>query len=138
LQLLAKFPGAPRRMNPNRGQTDKQIRQSVLARVSMKLRQGIATVGLAAGLAGCGAADLISNGLSYTRAVETDLQHATGVRPQVGFNWHNGSFRSVTVTFPRVYADKPLGELADTVREIVARDFKLTPDTIVLGFSLDK
>jgi hypothetical protein len=104
----------------------------------MKLRRAIAIVGLAAALAGCDAADLISNGLSYTRAVETDLEHTTGVRPEVGFNWHNGSFRSVTVTFPRVYADKPLGELADTVRAVVARDFKQAPDTILLGFSLDK
>jgi hypothetical protein len=104
----------------------------------MKLRRALAIAVLAATIAGCGAADLISNGLAYTRAVETDLEHATGVKPEVGFDWHNGSFRSVTVTFPRVYADKPLGELADTVREIVARDFKLTPDTIVLGFSLDK
>jgi hypothetical protein len=31
-----------------------------------------------------------------------------------------------------------LGELADTVREVVARDFKQTPDTIVLAFSLKR
>jgi hypothetical protein len=60
------------------------------------------------------------------------------VRPKVGFNWRNGSFRSVTVTFPRVYAGKPLDELADTVREVVAKDFKQAPDTIVLAFSLDR
>jgi hypothetical protein len=44
----------------------------------------------------------------------------------------------VTVTFPRVYAGKPLGELADTVREVVAKEFKQTPDSIVLAFSLDR
>jgi hypothetical protein len=37
------------------------------------------------------------------------------VKPEVGFNWHNGGFQSVTVTFPRVYAGKPLSELADAV-----------------------
>jgi len=125
-------------MNPDRGEIDKQTRQLDLQKVSMKLHHAIAMAGLAACLADCGAADLITNGLAYTRAVEADLEHATGVKPQVGFNWHNGSFQSVTVTFPRVYADKPLGELADTVREIVARDFKEMPDTIVLGFSLGK
>ena len=104
----------------------------------MKLRHTIVMVGLAAWLAGCGAADLISNGLAYTQAVEADLEHATGVKPQVGFNWHNGSFQSVTVTFPGIYADKALGELAATVREVVARDFKQMPDTILLGFSLGK
>jgi hypothetical protein len=104
----------------------------------MKFHQAIAMVGLAASLAGCGAADLISNGLTYTRAVEADLEQATGLKPQVGFNWHNGNFQSVTVTFPGIYMDKPLGELAATVREVVARDFKQVPDTVVLGFSLDK
>jgi hypothetical protein len=104
----------------------------------MKIRKTITTIVLAAGLAGCGVADLVSNGLRYTAAVETDLEHATGVRPEVGFNWHNGSFQSVTVTFPRPYSGKPLGELADTVREVVAKEFKQTPDTIVLGFALTK
>jgi hypothetical protein len=104
----------------------------------MKFRKTVAIVVLAAGLAGCGAADLVTNGFAYTKAVETDLESATGVRPAVGFNWSNGSFRSVTVTFPRVYAGKPLGELADTVREVVARDFKQAPEKIVLGFALDK
>jgi len=44
----------------------------------------------------------------------------------------------VTVTFPHILAGKPLGELADTVREVVVKKFKQTPDTIVLAFSLDK
>ena len=104
----------------------------------MKLRKAITSVVLAIGLAGCGAADLVSNGFSYTRAVEADLERTTGVRPKVGFNWSNGSFQSVTVTFPRVYAARPLDELAATVREVVAKEFKQTPDTIVLGFSLSK
>ena len=109
-----------------------------LNRCSMKIRKAITIVALAAGLAGCGAGDLISSGLTYAKAVETDLQQSTGLKPQVGFNWRNGSFASVTVTFPQVYAGKALGELADTVREVVARDFKQAPDTIVLAFSLDK
>jgi hypothetical protein len=104
----------------------------------MNIRKAIAIVVLAFSLAGCGAADLISNGLSYCRAVETDLEGATGLKPEVGFNWRNGGFQQVTVTFPRLYAGKPLGELAQTVREVVAKEFKQTPDTIVLAFSLSK
>lgn len=104
----------------------------------MNIRKAITIVVLAFGVAGCGAADLISNGMSYSRAVETDLEGATGLKPEVGFNWHNGRFEQVTVTFPRLYAGKPLGELAGTVREVVAKEFKQTPDTIVLAFSLSK
>jgi ABC-type glycerol-3-phosphate transport system substrate-binding protein len=104
----------------------------------MNIRKAITMLVLAFGLAGCGAADLISNGLSYCRAVETDLEGATGLKPEVSFNWHNGRFEQVTVTFPRLYADKPPGDLAQTVREVVAEEFKQTPDTIMLAFSLTK
>lgn len=104
----------------------------------MKICRAFTLVVLAGSLAGCGAADLVSNGFSYKRAVESDLERTTGVKPKVGFNWSNGSFQSVTVTFPRVYAAKPLDELAATVREVVAKEFKQAPDTIVLAFSLSK
>jgi ABC-type glycerol-3-phosphate transport system substrate-binding protein len=104
----------------------------------MKIRKAITALVLASSLAGCGAADVISNGFFYSRTVATDLENATGLRPQVTFEWHNGSFQSVTVTFPHVYVGKPLHELVSTVREVVVRDFKQTPDTIVLAFSLDK
>jgi len=104
----------------------------------MNIRKAITIVVLAFGLAGCGAADLISNGLSYSRAVETDLEGATGLKPEVGFNWHNGNLQSVTVTFPKVYVGKPLDELANSVREVVVKEFKQTPDTIVLAFALAK
>jgi hypothetical protein len=104
----------------------------------MNIRRIVAIVMLSAALAGCGVVDLISKGLSYSKAVATDLEHATGVKPEVGFNWHNGNLQSVTVTFPKLDVGKPLDELAGTVREVVAKEFKQTPDTIVLAFSLEK
>jgi hypothetical protein len=104
----------------------------------MKIRKAITALVLAGSLAGCGGADLISNGFFYSRAVATDLENATGLRPQVAFEWHNGSFQSVTVTFPRVYVGKPLNELTGTVRDVVTKEFNQMPDTIVLAFSLDK
>jgi hypothetical protein len=107
-------------------------------RCNMKIRKIIAVLVLASNLAGCGAVDLLSKGLGYAKAVETDLQQATGVKPEVGFSWHNGSLASVTVSFPRLYIGKPLDQLAGTVREVVAKEFKQTPDTIVLAFSLGK
>jgi hypothetical protein len=89
---------------------------------------------LAVGLVGC---DVMINGFSYTRAVEKDLQSSTGVKPEVGFQWSNGRFERVTVTFPKI-PDKPLRELADEVRATVHKDFKDKPQTIVLGFALKK
>lgn len=104
----------------------------------MNIHKAAAILILAAGLSGCGVAEMMSNGMAHAEAVETDLMEATGVKPAVGFNWKNGSLRSVTVTFPGNYVGKPLGELADTVRTVVAREFKETPDTILLTFALKK
>jgi hypothetical protein len=104
----------------------------------MKLRKAITALVLAGSLAGCGAADPVSNGFFYSRTAAIDLENATGLRPQVAFEWRNGSFKSVTVTFPHVYIGKPLNELAGTVRDVVAKDFKEMPDIIVLAFALDK
>jgi hypothetical protein len=91
---------------------------------------------LALGLAACGVVSTLVDGLKYAKAVEADLQEATGVKPDVGFNWHNGRLASVTVTFPRLYEAKPLGELAELARAAVTREFKQTPDNIVLAFTL--
>jgi hypothetical protein len=104
----------------------------------MNIRKAIAILVLATGLAGCDVVDLISKGMTYSKAVATDLEGSTGVKPEVGFNWHNGNLQSVTVMFPNIYTGQPLDELAGTVREVVAREFKERPDTIVLGFALDK
>ena len=104
----------------------------------MNIRKTFAILVLASSLAGCDVVDLISNGMSYSNAVAADLERTTGVKPEVGFNWHNGNLQSVTVTFPKVYLGQPLDDLAGTVREVVAKEFKQTPDTIVLAFSLEK
>ena len=104
----------------------------------MNIRKTIAIVVLASSLAGCGVVELVSKGMSYANAVAADLDRDIGVKPEVGFNWHNGNLQSVTVTFPKVYVGKPLDELAGTVREVVAKEFKQTPDTIVLAFALAK
>jgi hypothetical protein len=104
----------------------------------MKIRKIIAAILLAASLAGCGLFDALSNGVAYSKAVAADLERSTGLKPGVGFNWHNGSLETVTVTFPRLVAGKPLDELAGTVREAVAKEFKTTPNKIVLAFEMEK
>jgi hypothetical protein len=102
------------------------------------MRRAAAILVLAAGLAACGPISTLVEGFKYAKAVETDLEEATGLRPGVGFNWHNGRLTSVTVIFPRLYDAKPLRELAEVTRAAVAKEFKQTPEHIVLSFSLDK
>jgi hypothetical protein len=93
---------------------------------------------LALSLAGCDMIGTLIDGFKYAKAVETDLQASTGMRPDVGFNWSNGRLVTVTVTFPRIDEKRPLPELAETVRHAVTSHFRQTPGDIVLGFSLGK
>lgn len=89
-------------------------------------------------LAGCDAVSTVTEGFKQSKAVEADLEQSTGVKPAVGFNWHNGRLVAVTVQFPRPYEDKPLNELAGLVREAVTTEFKQTPERIVVAFVLGK
>lgn len=99
--------------------------------------KAIAVLIVAVALVGCDAVSVVTDGMKHAKAVETSLAEATGVKPQVGFNWNNGRLTSVTVNFPKVYEDKPLRELASLTRAAVTREFKQTPKTILLSFALD-
>jgi hypothetical protein len=97
-----------------------------------------AILAFAIALAACDAFSTVTEGFKYAKAVESDVEQATGVKPQVGFNWSNGRLVSVTVAFPRLYDAKPLPELAETIRASVRNQFQQTPENIVLAFSLGK
>jgi hypothetical protein len=99
------------------------------------MHKPLAIIVLAASLAACGVVSTLVDGFKYAKAVEADLEEVTGLKPAVGFNWHNGRLVSVTVTFPRLYDAKPLGELAEATRMAVTKEFKQTPEKIVLGFT---
>ena len=102
------------------------------------MRKAIAAAVLAAGLAGCDSFSTVTEGFKQAGAVADDLAQETGLKPQVGFNWSNGRLVSVTVTFPRLYETKPVRELAGSVRAAIGKEFKQTPETIVLAFALGK
>ena len=76
---------------------------------------------VAASLAACDMFSTLTNGLSYARAVESNLEAKVGMRPRVGFNWRNGRLVEVSVRFPRLYEAKPLRDVAETVRTAVAK-----------------
>jgi hypothetical protein len=103
-----------------------------------QMHKTIAILVLAAGLAACGMVSTFVDGWKYAKAVEADLEEVTGLKPAVGFNWHNGRLTSVTVGFPKLYDARPLREVAEAVRIAVGKEFKQTPENIVLAFSLGK
>jgi hypothetical protein len=98
----------------------------------------VAILAVAANLAACDAISTVTEGYKYAKNVEGDLQSSTGVKPRVGFRWHNGRLQYVRVVFPRLIETKSLEELAAAVRVAVGREFKQNPDNIVLAFSLGK
>ncbi|MDA9526777.1 hypothetical protein XI06_42100 [Bradyrhizobium sp. CCBAU 11434] len=100
--------------------------------------RAVVIVVVALALSACDVVAVVKDGMRQAAAVEGDLEQLTGVKPQVGFNWHNGRLTSVTILFPKLYDTKPLGDLAGLVRAAVIKEFKQTPDAIVLSFTLDK
>jgi hypothetical protein len=98
----------------------------------------LAIVMVAITLAACDIVSTVTQGFAEARAVETDLEQSVGMKPSVGFSWNNTQLVSVTVSFPRIPEGKSLRELADAARASVAKQFKQTPNNIVLAFSLGK
>ena len=98
----------------------------------------VAALVLALAVAGCDAVNTMTDGFKRAKAVETDLEGATGVKPNVGFNWRNGSLVQVTVQFPRLIESKSLHDLAAAARDSIGREFKQTPESIVLAFAVPK
>ena len=99
--------------------------------------KAIAALILAAALAGCDAVTVLTDGIKHSSAVAADLEQATGVKPEVGFSWKNSALTSVTISFPKLYEDKPLRELAALSRAAVVKEFGQMPKTIQLAFELD-
>jgi len=98
----------------------------------------VAALAIALTLAACDAVNTVTEGAAHARAVESDLEKTTGVKPRVGFNWNNGRLTSVTVQYPGIVQSPPLSDLAKTVRASVESRFKQTPESIVLAFVVGK
>lgn len=97
-----------------------------------------ATIMFAATLASCDVVNTMVESSAHARAVESDLAAATGVKPQVGFNWTNGRLMVVVVTYPNLNETKPLHDLAEAARAAVSKEFKQVPEKILLTFTLNK
>ena len=91
---------------------------------------------VAALLGGCDAVDTMTDGFSHSQAVSTKLESSLGLKSYVGFNWNNGVLNSVTVTFDGVPTATSLPEVVSKSREAVLAEFKQSPKTIVVAFSV--
>jgi hypothetical protein len=102
------------------------------------VRIAIAVAFLSIGLAACGVVNTFVDGFKHAKAVEEDLEQATGLKPSVGFNFNNGRLLQVSVTYPRLYDAKSMRELAEAARAAVQKEFQQAPENIVLAFSLGR
>jgi hypothetical protein len=102
------------------------------------MRLTIAIAVLSIGLAACGVVNTLVDGFKHAKAVEEDLEQATGLKPSVGFNVNNGRLLQVTVTYPRLYDTKPMHDLAEAARAAIQKEFQQAPENILLAFSLGR
>ena len=87
-------------------------------------------------LAGCDMASSMKDGLKHSELVAKDLEKSIGIKPFVGFNWHNGTFTTVTVNFPSIPNSKKLEETSQLVEKAVKYNFKKSPEQIVISFTI--
>ena len=85
---------------------------------------------------GCNAIDSLKSGWQHSQAVSAELEKSLGVKPLVGFNWHNGVLTSVNVTFEGIPQEKSLPEIGEVATRAVLKEFKQEPKQIVISFTI--
>jgi ABC-type glycerol-3-phosphate transport system substrate-binding protein len=95
---------------------------------------GLILIGALA-LAACGSASTITQGFKEATAVEDDLKTGLGAKAIVGFKWRGGLLTEVTVFFSETPKDKSLQEIEAAAKAAIAKEFKQTPETIVVSFT---
>jgi hypothetical protein len=105
--------------------------------VSWVLKRAATIAIFALALSGCGAISTLTHGFRQAEATAEDLQAALGLKPAVGFDWHNGVLTSVNVTFSERPTGKTLDEIAAAARAAVAKEFEQKPTEIHLTFAIN-
>jgi hypothetical protein len=100
------------------------------------LRIALPLVFLSLTIWGCDAVDSLKGGFQHSQAVSAELEKSLGVKPFVGFNWNNGLFTSVNVTFEGIPKEKSLPEIGEVATMAVLKEFKQEPKQIVLSFMI--
>jgi hypothetical protein len=94
-------------------------------------------VAVAVALGGCDVASQMKDGMASSAATADAIASQIGKRPEVGFNYSNGSFVQATVQFAETPAI-PLPELERLVRAAVVKQFKSEPAVLVIAFAYPK
>jgi hypothetical protein len=84
-------------------------------------------------LCGCDMASSIQEGMAQSEQAAAAIEKQLGNKPEVGFNYHNGSFTAATVQF-RVVPSVSLPEVEKISRAAVVAAFKKEPESLVVSF----
>jgi hypothetical protein len=98
------------------------------------------TLALAAALATLAACDMVNtvkDGMQLSENAAASIEKQLGAKPQVGFNYMNGSLASVSVSFATA-PEAGLGKIEQVSRAAVVDAFKKEPDTLVVSFVFPK
>ena len=97
---------------------------------------GVALV-VASLVCGCDAVSFVKDSIAHSNEAAAEIQKQVGVKPEIGFNYNNGTFTSVTVKFPTV-PPGDVTELEKVVRAAVVQAFKQEPNELVVSFAFKK
>jgi hypothetical protein len=97
------------------------------------VRTLVASIASALVLCGCDMASSIKEGMAQSEQAAAAIEKQLGNKPEVGFNYHNGSFTAATVQFHAV-PSVSLAEVEKISRAAVVAAFKKEPDNLVVSF----
>lgn len=84
-------------------------------------------------LSACDVVSSVKDGLAQSEQAAEAIEKQVGSKPQVGFQYNNGTLTSVTVIFTRA-PSMPLPELEKVARKEVQSAFKAEPNNLVISF----
>lgn len=97
----------------------------------------LAVLVAASALVACDVASQIKDGLAHSSAASETIEKQVGKKPEIGFNYNNGSFSQATVQFSEAPA-MPLPELEKVVRAALVSEFKDEPAQLIIAFAYPK
>jgi len=101
------------------------------------LRRFLVLAALSMALGGCNVVNAVKEGMEQSEAAASSIEKQVGVKPDVGFNFQNGSFTAATVVFNSV-PSASLPELEKISRKAVVASFKSEPERLVVSFVFKK
>ena len=103
----------------------------------MQLRTLLSATILILALPGCDMVSQVKEGINQSTAAAEAIEKQIGAKPEVGFNYNNGSLTTVTVQFHQA-PTTPLPEIERVARSAVVEAFKNEPGSLVIAFVYEK